>query len=77
MVGQYRHTRQFCVLAHFLFKFWLECEFEEEEISAALIDCAGDKSPGLDGFNFSLTHVAWGFVKDNFRAMWVDFGSFE
>ena len=40
-------------------KIWLERSFEEEEVSKALADCAGDKAPGLDGFNVTFIKAAW------------------
>lgn len=47
-------------------KIWLERSFAEEEVSKALADCAGDKAPGLDGFNFSFIKAAWDVLKEDF-----------
>lgn len=33
-----------------------------------MVECAGDKALGSNRFNFSF-HVAWDFVKENFRVM--------
>ena len=39
-------------------KSCLERDFEDEEIGTALSECAGDKAPGPDGFNFSFIKSA-------------------
>ena len=54
-------------------KQWLEREFEEEEITKALNDCAEDKAPGLDGFNFSFINAGWSFLCKDFYNMLSEF----
>ena len=47
----------------------LEKNFEEEEISKALTDCAVDKAPGPHGFNFTFIKAAWDSLKEDFCRM--------
>ena len=54
-------------------KDWLKREFEPEEISKALADCASDKAPGPDGFNFSFIKAGWDFLRDDFCDMLKEF----
>lgn len=51
----------------------MEREFEEEKICIALPECGGDEALCLDGFNFSLTRVAWDVMKANFCDMFSEF----
>lgn len=56
-------------------KSWLERGFEDNEISKSLSDCAGDKAPGLDGFNFTVIKSAWDIVEEHFCRMLSEFHS--
>lgn len=53
-------------------KVWLERDFEEE-VSIALVDCAGDKALGPDDFNFIFVKVAWAIIKDDFCCIVSEF----
>lgn len=39
--------------------------FSVEEMEAAVSDCNGNKSPGLDGYNFSFIKKFWHILKDD------------
>ncbi|XP_010242531.1 PREDICTED: uncharacterized protein LOC104586856 [Nelumbo nucifera] len=51
---------------------WLEREVEVEEIRDAL-KIEGDKTPRLDGFNFSFIKACWGFMEEDFVQMIKEF----
>lgn len=54
-------------------KVWLERAFQEEEISSALVDCVGDRAPGLDSYNFSFLKAGSDFLKVDFCKMHSEF----
>lgn len=53
----------------------IEKEFTEEEIEVALMDCNGDKAPGLDGFNMRFLQDFWLVVKTDLMHVFKDFHS--
>lgn len=50
-------------------KTWLERDFDEEEISKGLPNCAGNKAPGREGLNFTFLKASWDIIKGNFCCM--------
>lgn len=54
----------------------LEEPFTEFEISKAVWDCGGAKSPGPDDFNFNFIKKCWSFLKEDFVRMIMDFHNF-
>ena len=59
---------------------WLECPFEEDEITAVVRSMNGDKSPSPDGFPMTFYHACWHIIKDDllavFRELYTE-GSIE
>jgi hypothetical protein len=47
--------------------------FTLEEISDAVKDCDGSKSPGSDGFNFAFIKEFWDLMKFDVRIMFDQF----
>lgn len=50
----------------------LEAIFSKEEIKEAVWECGLDKSPGLDGFNFSFFRGCWEVIKGDILAFFLD-----
>ncbi|CAL0323583.1 unnamed protein product [Lupinus luteus] len=44
---------------------FMNADFGEEEIRSAVWNCAGDKSPGPDGFNYKFFQACWEIVKQD------------
>ncbi|XP_057447160.1 uncharacterized protein LOC130738983 [Lotus japonicus] len=51
----------------------LEKEFSMEEIKSAVWDCASEKCPGPDGYNFNFIKRFWDLVQGDFKLMADDF----
>lgn len=52
---------------------WLEREFSEREILAALGSIEGDKAPGPDYFNFKFIKACWNVVGPDFLKVFKEF----
>lgn len=52
---------------------WLKRTFEEEEVRWAVIDLAGDKARGPDGFPLAFFQRFWGMLKKNILAFMEEF----
>ena len=53
----------------------IEWIFTEEEFNKALLDCCGDKAPGLDGMTMAFLQSNWNTVKPDVMRMYSTFFS--
>jgi hypothetical protein len=50
---------------------WLECHFEEDEVTMVVRSMNGDKSPGPDDFPLSFFHACWHVLKNDLMAVFA------
>uniref|UniRef100_A0A2N9EHM0 Reverse transcriptase domain-containing protein n=1 Tax=Fagus sylvatica TaxID=28930 RepID=A0A2N9EHM0_FAGSY len=59
---------------------WLDRPFEEEKVMGVVMSCAGDKSPGPDGFPMAFFQACWHIIHTDLMAIFHsfhEFGEFE
>jgi len=54
-------------------KDYLELSFSEDEVSKALSDCCGDKSPGPDGMTMAFLQSNWPTLNGDIMGMFTIF----
>ena len=55
------------------FREILERQFDEEEITKALVDCCGDKAPGPDSMTMAFLQANWDLVREEVLNMFWSF----